>query len=51
MSNHELSQEQLDAIADTINAAINIPFLNEAQEKMLLKLLLSILLDKLSKLL
>ena len=40
-----ITPEVLDAIVEQINSLINIPFLNEEQERILFKLILSILID------
>lgn len=46
----KIPQELIDRIIDEINAVLDIPFLNEKQERFLLSLVLSILLETLLKL-
>ena len=46
----KVPQDLIDKIIDEINAAIDIPFLNEKQERFLLSLVLSIILETLLKL-
>lgn len=41
----KIPQEIIDGIIDKINEAIDIPFLNEKQEKMLFTLVLSVLIE------
>lgn len=46
----KVPQELIDRIIDEINAALDIPFLNEKQERYLLALVLSVLIETLLKL-
>lgn len=41
----KIPPEIIDAIVEQINEMVNIPFLNEEQERMLFKLILSILIE------
>lgn len=46
----KIPQEIIDAIIDKINEAIDIPFINEKQEKMLFTLVLSVLIESILRL-
>lgn len=41
----KLSPEVIDAIVDQINKMVNLPFLNEEQERALFHLIISVLID------
>lgn len=41
-----MNDEMLDWLADEVNKKINLPWLNESQEKQLIKIILSLFLQK-----
>lgn len=47
--NPTLNPDLAKEIADEINKILNIPFLSESQEQLLLEFLLNLIIDKLNK--
>lgn len=47
--NPELNQALAKEIADELNKILNIPFLSESQEQLLLEFVLNLIIDKLNK--